>query len=240
MSLGCNVRMQKVSHIFIFLNQNKSLRPSGSGQARCPIGIIIGAPWPQWNWELTWVQKIEEGIRASHSVSHLYQHPFGIQTGPCSRYWCSQGAWRSLPLVPAVSTLLRASSLKGCNPSHPIEGHSLWVEPRVPQIVNPFPAPPEKICRLISKNLHHSRGHPERSRKNHHILIILYNMQIFPLLYLINSFNNSVKYSNYLMMRTISRWRIIESKCTFIFKSGSQARFMGSGDQLASSLFSLA
>ena len=44
MSLGCNVQMQKVSHIFIFLNQIKSLRPSGSGQARCPIGIIIGAP----------------------------------------------------------------------------------------------------------------------------------------------------------------------------------------------------
>ena len=42
MNLGGNSQVQKLSPIFISLDQIKSLRPSGPGKARCLRVVIIG------------------------------------------------------------------------------------------------------------------------------------------------------------------------------------------------------
>lgn len=151
MSLGCNAQMQKMSHIFISLNQIKSLRPSGSGQARCPSFLELSCP------------SMESGVEVGtenwgRNQTFSAQSPIFTIILSASRHGCAAGAgtlvgpWRGLPLVPTITTLLRASSFKGYSPSHPMEGHSSWAEHSSPQIVDPT----KKTHLLISKNLCHS------------------------------------------------------------------------------------
>lgn len=136
MSLGCNAQMQKMSHIFISLNQIKSLRPSGSGQARCPSFLELSCP------------SMESGVEVGtenwgRNQTFSAQSPIFTIILSASRHGCAAGAgtlvgpWRGLPLVPTITTLLRASSFKGYSPSHPMEGHSSWAEHSSPQIVDP-------------------------------------------------------------------------------------------------------
>lgn len=140
-----------MSHIFISLNQIKSLRPTGSGQARCPSFLELSCP------------SMESGVEVGtenwgRNQTFSAQSPIFTIILSASRHGCAAGAgtlvgpWRGLPLVPTITPLLRASSFKGYSPSHPMEGHSSWAEHSSPQIVDPT----KKTHLLISKNLRHS------------------------------------------------------------------------------------